>query len=271
MIQRRMRSLLVCAIAALAVPAYAHAQSDAASQLEQYREMVGEDNPADLHVARGEELWKTRRGPLNASLEGCDLGLGAGVVKGAYAQMPRYFKDTDKVMDLEQRLLYCMVKLQGLNAADLTRRPFGTPEHKSDFEALVAWIASESRGMKVNVSTSNPKEMEAYLVGERMFYRRAGPYDFACATCHSEDHKRIRMQDLPNLTTPAGAGGSWTTWPAYRVSQGEVRTMQHRLFDCYRQMRHPQPGYASDGLTALQFFLAKSANGAVMNAPAVKR
>jgi len=264
-----MRSLLVCAVAALAVPAYA--QTDAASQLEQYREMVAEDNPADLQVARGEELWKTRRGPLNASLEGCDLGLGAGVVKGAYAQLPRYFKDTDKVMDLEQRLLYCMVKLQGLNAADLTRRPFGSPEHKSDFESLVAWIASESKGMKVNVPTSNPKEMEAYLVGERMFYRRAGPYDFACATCHSEDNKRIRMQDLPNLTSPAGAAASWTTWPAYRVSQGEVRTMQHRLFDCYRQMRHPQPGYASDGLTALQVFLAKSANGAVMNAPAVKR
>ena len=258
-------------LAVAALPAPAQQGSDADAQLREYREMLAEDNPADLTAARGEELWKTRRGPRNASLERCDLGLGAGVVKGAYAQLPRYFADTDKVMDLEQRLIYCMVNLQGMNAAEITRRPFGSPEHKSDFEALVAWIASESKGMKVNVSTANPKEMEAYLVGEQMFYRRAGPYDFACATCHSEQGKRIRLQDLPDLATPAGAGASWTTWPAYRVSQGEVRTMQHRLFDCYRQMRHPQAAYASDGLTALQMYLAKTANGAIMNAPAVKR
>ena len=34
---------------------------------------------------RGEELWKQKRGPKSESLEQCDLGLGPGVVKGAYA------------------------------------------------------------------------------------------------------------------------------------------------------------------------------------------
>jgi sulfur-oxidizing protein SoxA len=104
-----------------------------------------------------------------------------------------------------------------------------------------------------------------------MFFYRAGPYDFSCATCHSHDGLRIRLQDLPNLTNPRDAQRAYTTWPGYRVSQGEVRTMQHRLFDCYRQQRFPEPGYASDAVTALTTYLAASANGGVYNAPALKR
>ena len=39
----------------------------------------------------------------------------------------------------------------------------------------------------------------------------------------------VNLQDLPNLTDKAGAQGAYTTWPAYRGSQGELRTFQWRL------------------------------------------
>ena len=61
------------------------------------------------------------------------------------------------------------------------------------------------------------------------------------------------------------------TWPAYRVSQSQTRTMQHRLWDCYRQMRMPPPDYLSEGLTALSVFLAHNGEGATINAPSIKR
>jgi sulfur-oxidizing protein SoxA len=38
-----------------------------------------------------------------------------------------------------------------------------------------------------------------------MFYVRGGPYDFGCVTCHGQGGKRIRLQDLPNLTKLEGA------------------------------------------------------------------
>jgi sulfur-oxidizing protein SoxA len=57
-------------------------------------------------------------------------------------------------------------------------------------------------------------------MGEYIFYRRSGPQDFSCAICHGQDGKRIRLQDLGNLTTQAGAGTAMKTWPSYRVSQG---------------------------------------------------
>jgi sulfur-oxidizing protein SoxA len=137
---------------------------------------------------------------------------------------------------------------------------------------LVAFIANKSNGMKINIPLSHPKEQEMAAVGEALFFRRGGVNDFSCATCHSEEGKRIRLQGLPDLSRPGKApqetmGG----WPTYRVSQGALRTMQHRLWDCFRQQRWPVPEYGSDALTALTVFLQKQAMGGEINVPSIKR
>ena len=266
------RALAAAAIAAAALyPAAPVRPQSAVDEIAKYRQQLQDGNPAELWEARGEALWKQRRGPKNASLEQCDLGKGPGVVKGAYAELPRHFADTDRVMDLETRLAHCMVTLQGFSFADATRRPYGAGTNRSDFEALAAWISGESRGVVMNVALRHEKEKAAYQLGEKMFYFRGGPHDFACATCHSENGKRIRLQDLPNLTEKAGAQLGYTTWPAYRVSQGELRTFQWRLYDCFRQQRFPELNFTSDASIALTEFLAHNANGAPFNAPAIKR
>jgi sulfur-oxidizing protein SoxA len=262
-------ALAGCALLA-AFPGSVTAQS-AVDEIAKYRQQLQDGNPADLWEARGEDLWKQKRGPKKASLEGCDLGKGAGVVKGAYAELPKYFADADRVMDLETRLVHCMVTQQGYSQADATKRPFGSGSSRSDIEALTAWITSESKGVTMNVSLNHEKEKEAFRLGEKMFFFRGGPHDFACATCHGETGKRIRLQDLPNLTEKAGAQLAYTTWPAYRVSQGELRTFQWRLNDCFRQQRFPELKFTSEASIALTTFLARNANGAPFNAPAIKR
>lgn len=247
------------------------AQDATLQEIERYREMLADGNPAELYELRGEELWKTRRGPNNASLEKCDLGLGEGVVKGAYAKMPRYFADTDKVQDLEARLVSCMVTLQGLKEAEVIKKPFGQDAHKPEIEAIVAYVIGQSKGDVISPPLGNAKEKEAYDLGKRMFLYRAGPYDFSCATCHSENGRRIRLQDLPNLTTHIGAVRAYATWPAYRVSQGEFRSMQWRMNDCFRQQRFPEPGYGSEIVTALISYLAQMASGGTYEGPGIKR
>ena len=255
-----------------------HAQSappiDTEKELEKYRAMINDpmSNPGFLNVDRGEVLWATKRGTKNVSLETCDLGLGAGKLEGAYAQLPRFFADADKVMDLEQRLLWCMQKIQELDTADVVRRRFGGPGRTSDMEDLVAFIANKSSGMKITPQLSHPKEKEALAIGEALFHRRSDFMDFSCATCHADDGKRIRLQGLPNLVK-AGKNAQETmgSWPTYRVSQSQTRTMQHRLWDCYRQMRTPEPVYLSEGLTALTLFLNKQAEGGEIQVPSIKR
>jgi L-cysteine S-thiosulfotransferase len=240
-------------------------------EIERYREMLAEGNPAELWEARGEDLWKQKRGPNMASFEQCDLGLGAGVVKGAYAELPKYFADTDRVEDLESRLVTCMVMLQGFRYEDAKKLPFGSPDNKSNIEALVAYVTANSRGVKMNVAVKHPKEKEAYDIGKKMFFHRGGSHDFSCATCHAQDNIRIRLQELPNLTKTEPAQRAYTSWPAYRVSQGELRSFQWRLFDCFRQQRFPELDFTSQGSVALTMFLARNANGGVFNAPSIKR
>ena len=247
------------------------AQSDTAKGIERYRELLADGNPAELWEARGEIMWKEKRGLKNASLETCNLGKGPGVVKGAYAELPRYFKDTDRVMDLESRLLHCMTGIQGLDGEQIKRTAFGSGTNRSDMEALVAYVTSESKGVRMQVSSAHPKEKQAVAMGEKIFFYRGGTHDFACATCHSESGKRIRLQDLPNLLDRKDAQRAYTTWPAYRVSQGELRTFQWRLYDCFRQQRFPALEFGSDASIALTAFLAKNANGARFDAPALKR
>jgi sulfur-oxidizing protein SoxA len=262
---------LGAALALVAQGALAQSGADTIKKIEEYRQALADGNPADLWEARGEDLWKQKRGPKNVSLEQCDLGKGPGVVKGAYAELPKFFADAGQVMDVESRLVHCMTTQQGFTRADALKRPFGNGNGRSDIEAIVAYIAGESRGVKMNVALSHPKEREAYALGKKIFFFRGGPHDFACATCHSEPAKRIRLQDLPNLTDPKDAQRAYTTWPAYRVSQGELRTMQWRLNDCFRQQRFPDLQFGSEASVALLTYLARNANGAEFNAPAIKR
>ena len=257
-------------LTALLISPVASAQKTTAEGIAEYRAMLADGNPAELYEAKGEALWKQARGPKNASLEKCDLGKGAGVVKGAFVELPRFFKDTQRVQDLESRLLTCMDVQQGLDVVEIAKTRFGAGEQKN-IESLVAYISGESRDMKFNLPQAHAQEKLAYEVGKKVFYLRAGPMDFSCASCHSEDNKRIRLQDLPNLTKQPGASTGFGSWPAYRIAAGDLWSMQRRLNDCYRQMRFPYPGYASDVTVALGVYMGVKSKGGVSTAPALKR
>ena len=241
-----------------------------AEGIAEYRKMLDDGNPAELYEAQGESLWKTRRGPKNASLERCDLGKGPGVVKGAFVELPRYFADTGKVEDLETRLVSCMAALQGFDGGEIAKTPFGKGE-QANVTALATYVAAESRGMRFALPQSHPEEQRSYEIGKRVFFYRAGPYDFSCATCHGEQGKRIRLQDLPDLTKNPGDGIGFAAWPAYRVSNGQMWGMQLRLNDCFRQQRFPYPLFGSEITVALGTYLGVNAKGAKSIAPAIKR
>ena len=266
---KSMKTALIASALLLSLAAGAQTKS-AADGIAEYRKMLEDGNPAELFEAKGEALWKQKRGPKNASLEQCDLGKGPGVVKGAWVEMPRHFADTGRVQDLESRLLTCMESLQGFNAAEIAKTPFGRGE-QSNVTALATWIAGSSRGMKFNLPQAHAEERRFYELGKRAFFFRGGPMDFACATCHSEEGKRIRLQDLPLLTKNPGDGLGFAAWPAYRVSNGEMWSMQLRLNDCFRQQRFPFPGFASDATIALGSYMGVNAKGAISIAPAIKR
>jgi len=230
--------------------------------------MMMPDNPAYDLIEDGDKLFRQARGPKNASLEKCDFGKGPGMVAGAYVEMPRYFADTGKVMDLESRLVHCMKTLQGFTDEDAAvKTRHGS---SSDMMKLQTYIASQSNGMAWNPSTNHPMEKAMRNAGEVLFFRRSGTMDFNCATCHTQDGKRIRASVLPNLRAPH----EWTkaiSWPAQRVSHDNVRSSQHRVLECVWQMRYPNIKPGSDASIALISYWTDAARGQPAILPDLKR
>jgi sulfur-oxidizing protein SoxA len=262
-------ALAALLLASFTTPLWAQ-EKTTAEGIAEYRKMLEDGNPAELYEAKGEELWKKVRGPKNATLERCDLGKGPGVVKGVFVEMPRYFADTQRVQDLESRLVTCMATLQGFDAAEIAKTPFRRGE-MANVTALATWVASLSKGMQFNLPQGHAEERKFYELGKRAFFFRGGTHDFSCASCHAQENIRIRLQELPNLTKNPGDGVGFAAWPAYRVSNGQMWSMQLRLNDCYRQQRFPYPGFASDVTIALGSYMGVNAKGAVSIVPALKR
>lgn len=230
--------------------------------------MMMDDNPALWTAEEGKALFHAPRGPKNVSLEGCDFGKGPGVLQGAYVELPRYFADTDKVMDLETRLVHCMITLQGFAPTD----PAVKSRHgsKSDHMKLQTYIASQSSGLPWNPPLKHPLEKAMRDAGEQMFFRRAGALDMSCATCHSQPGKRIRASVLPNVNSPE----EWTkaiSWPAFRVGHQEVRSTQHRVRGCYWQMRQAGIKAGSDASIALISYWTDRARNQPAIMPDMKR
>ena len=265
---QRMNVMAAAVVAAVAPAAWA--QKSAADGIAEYRALLADGNPAELFEARGEVLWKTRRGPKNASLEQCDLGKGPGVVKGAFVELPRWFADTKRIEDLESRLATCMATLQGHSWEEIVKTPFGRGL-QNDITALATYVATASKGLPFNLPQGHAEERRSYEIGKRVFFFRGGPMDFSCASCHDSDGMRIRLQDLPNLTKNPGDGVGFAAWPAYRVSAGQMWSMQLRLNDCYRQQRFPYPGFVSEATIALGTYMGVNAKGAQSAVPTIKR
>ena len=122
----------------------AEAKSAITQEFEKFREVLEEDNPAELFEARGEEIWKSRKGPNGGSMAQCDLGLGAGVVKGAYVRLPRYFDDVGQVMDAERRVVHCMVKYLGYKEEDIRKQPFSNVNKTPDHVSVITYVAANS-------------------------------------------------------------------------------------------------------------------------------
>ena len=139
------------------------------------------------------------------------------------------------------------------------------------FGAIATYVASKSAGLKFAGKAEHAKEKDAVALGEALFFRRSGPFDFACATCHDAKGLRIRLQGLPHLTGRDEASKVVGEWPAYRVSSTHVMTLQHRMYDCYWQMRMPELQLGSDVSIALIAYLVKTAEGGEIAAPGLKR
>lgn len=260
----RFRRLVGAAVLALfSLLVLAQEEDDPAKEAEKQKKQLLEQSggilPSDLFVAQGEQLFKAKRGPRNASLEACDFGRGSGKLEGVVGRLPRYFFDTRRVEDLDSRIRSCMVRLQGFRPEEIRR---------SEVVAIAFYLSSLSNEQPINVRPLMPQERQLYALGEQLFWVRAGPRDMGCATCHVTYVGR-RAGVLPYSDVVAGRVAKH--WPAFRYSNDQAWTMADRIRACYANLSMPAPDFYSDPIIALSLYMAVQANGAKMDLPGFLR
>ncbi len=249
----------------------AQAQKSAADGIAEYRKMLEDGNPAELFEAKGEALWKQKRGPKNASLEALrprpGPGRGQGRLRHAAALVRRHAAGAGPGVAPGHLHGHAAGLRRGRDRQDALRPRRAGQRHGAGHlgRGRVARHALQP------AAGARRRSAQSYEVGKRAFFFRGGTHDFSCASCHGEEGKRIRLQDLPNLTKNPGDGIGFAAWPAYRVSNGQMWSMQLRLNDCFRQQRFPYPGFGSEVTIALGIYMGVNAKGAESIAPAIKR
>jgi sulfur-oxidizing protein SoxA len=177
-------------------------------------------------VERGRVLWETpfRNGRTYADC----LPQGGRMIAGRY---PLYDEAEDRVITFEMALNRC-------------RRANGEPEYRHDdrqtMGLLSAWARSLSDGMPMDIRVEGPGALRRYENGRRLFFRRIGQMNFACATCHLHNAGGVmRMEAI------SPAVGQAVHIPIWRGAE-RLYTAHMRFTRCMEQVRaEPFPPWAA--------------------------
>lgn len=220
---------------------------------EDYRsqfDAMNEFPPYDGAIAQGKELW-TKPLANGKSLQDC-----LGQAKGLRAMYPFFDTKTNKVRVLEADVIQC-AKAYGDDKIK--------PKSK-EIKNISAYLSSESRGMKVDVSVPNDQALAAFEDGKTRWYQKTGQLNLSCADCHQyHAGQRARSETMhPSI-------GNTAHFPSWRLKADGLVTFHERLAGCVKDTRaKTYPLYGTE-FSNLEYFLAYIDNGLVMTGPAVRK
>ena len=209
-------------------------------------------NPGSLWVLQGEALWSK---PVGADGRACaDCHGDARVsMRGVAARYPAYDAALARPVDLEQRINQCRTEHQ---------RAEPLAWESDDLLALTAFVARQSRGVSVAVSTK-PELHPFGALGRELFRQRQGQLNLSCRQCHEDNWgKRLAGSVIPQAH-PTG-------YPVYRLEWQTLGSLQRRLRSCMIGVRAEPFDYGAPQAVALELYLMERARGMPMDPPAVR-
>jgi sulfur-oxidizing protein SoxA len=209
-------------------------------------------NPGMLWVVQGEALWTKQIGSASRSCADCH-GDARDSMKGVAARYPAFDTALSRPLDLEQRINHCLVEHQ-------RAEPLGS--ESDELLALTAFVALQSRGLPIGVSTS-PELHPFVALGKELFQQREGQLNLSCGQCHDDNWgKRLAGNVIPQAH-PTG-------YPVYRLEWQSLGSLQRRLRNCMTGVRAEPFEYGAPQTVALELYLMERARGMAMDAPAVR-
>ena len=138
---------------------------------------------------------------------------------------------------------------------------------KGKIADLLAYMAYESRGQKIDVRIPDDEDaVAAYNAGKEFYFARRGQLNFSCASCHMES---AAMHVRTDTLSPAL--GHASGWPVYRSKWGELGTLHRRFGGCNKQVRAKDFKAQGEEYRNLEYFLTHMSNGIEYNGPSSRK
>lgn len=221
-----------------------------------YAEML-ENNPAAMDVSEGEEMFNRLIG--NAAYAQM-LGVKEKDLPKYLAGFPRVVKAAGKVVTIAQTLQMAM-----------SDRGQSVPKLESnEIVKMSAYVKSLANGQKTSIDVKSDTQMkEMMALGQEVFEQRRGGRGLSCNSCHSADviGQRLRMQPLPDLGVNKAGG----TWPAYRMTQSQMVTLDKRFQQCMENALLAKIPLGSREMVALEVYVTNKTKGNEIQIPGLKR
>ena len=222
-----------------------------------YEEML-ENNPADIFVSDGEEIFEEDFGGEEALAK--FLEVSEKELAKTIATFPKYVKKMGNVVGIDQ-VLQAMQVEQGNKKDALTSETIFN---------VAAYVKSLANDLLINIDIKENKAMEAsHTLGEKLYNTARGYRGLSCKSCHSKPGTVLRTQTLPAMGV-ANTGG---TWPAYRMTLSTLVTLQERSATCMRDAGQVPLPLGSKEMVALEVYITNLAkeNKKVVAIPGLKR
>lgn len=215
------------------------------------------DAEGALDIGKGYFNQKNASGKSCASCHGDD----GKKLKGMYANYPAYNKRLKQVVTVATQIKTCASERLGVDWPETGRANMLT-----DF-----YLALLSDGKVINIdATKKGPIKDAYERGRDLFFKRAGHFNFACASCHTPPTAGSYLRGQ-RPTTFFGDAASYPIYHFPYALPGDdfewVFTLQHQIKSCQMLSRMYPGKEGSPAMTDIEVFLKASSNGYKMSIP----
>lgn len=217
----------------------------------QAQQMDDFENQGMIFVDQGLETWNTVDGSEGKSCASCHEGPES--MEGVAATYPKWNEAAGELRTVQMQMNDCRTNRMG---AEAWKYDAGKA---INVEAL---IASQSRGMPVNVAIDGPVAA-AWEMGKELYYTRTGQLELSCASCHEENYGNyIRADHLSQ--------GQINGFPTYRLKNAKLNGVHSRFKGCVRDTRAETYSTGSEEFIALELYVKSRANGLSVEGPSVR-
>lgn len=210
-------------------------------------------SPATLWLDEGRRLWEAA--PAGAGSSCSDCHGPAESLRGLAARLPRVDADTGAIETLERLIRRCRTTRQAAAPWDWESEPL---------LAMATLLSHVSHGVPIDIRIDSTAAARALDRGRRLYETRRGQLGISCAQCHVQNvGARLRGDVISQ--------GMVDGFPIYRLTWQTMGSRPRMLRWCSRAVRATPFEWGSDDAAALEFWLARRAQGLPISTPAVRR